>query len=394
MWAVTRDGGGFAVHALRPDETSASTPEKSGSDETETVLTAARLVLAPGAYDRQLPFPGWDLPGVYTAGGVQALLKEHRVAAGRRVVVGGTGPFLLPVAAELAKHGVDVPLVAEANRPDRWLRHLPAVARAPGKLTEGARYLATLARHRVPFRTRTAVVAAHGAEQVEAVTVVRLNPDWTVVPGSTQTIECGAVAVGWGFTPRLELPLSLRCATRVDVDGSLVIEVNARQATSVPGVYAAGEVCGVGGADLAAIEGRIAGRAAAEGTHPPVRLLRRRTALRAFATAMHHVSPVRAGWTGWLRPDTIVCRCEEVTVAQVGAAVHELGASDARTVKLFCRAGMGWCQGRICGYPTSVITAAESGRPADPRGMAERPLAVPVPLGLLARQPARKEDTP
>ncbi|NED94389.1 FAD-dependent oxidoreductase [Phytoactinopolyspora alkaliphila] len=375
VWSVARTDGGFTIRALHQD--------------AEVTVHARTLVLATGAYDRQLPFPGWDLPGVYTAGGAQALLKGHQVAVGPRVVVGGTGPFLLPVAAGLARRGAHVRGVFEANRTAGWLRHLPAVTGAGAKAAEATGYAATLARHRVPYRGSHAVVAAHGDGHVEAVTVARLNRDWSVRPGSERTVACDAVAVGWGFTPRLELPLALGCATRVDVDGSVVVDVDHRQASSVPGVYVAGEATGVGGAALAVLEGEIAGLAAT--SLPTHHLLRHRAALRRFAAAMHAVHPVRDGWQDWLSPETVVCRCEEVTVSSIRSAVHQLGATDARSVKLMCRAGMGWCQGRICGFPAGVIAAAETGRPADLRGLSERPIAVPIPLGVLA---AAHEDHP
>ncbi|WP_198663388.1 FAD-dependent oxidoreductase [Jiangella endophytica] len=366
----------------------------AGDDPRGTAELAARsLVLAPGAYDRQVPFRSWDLPGVYTAGGAQALLKGNEVLVGRRVVVGGTGPFLLPVAAGLAARGARVVGVYEANGPAGWARHAGAVARVAAKLTEGAGYAAALARHRVPFHARQAVVAAHGDDVVEAVTVAKLDHEWRVVPGSERVVECDAVAVGWGFTPQLELPLALGVGTRVDADGSLVVEVDEHQRTTVPGVYVAGEACGVGGAALAVAEGEIAGTAAATATTGagpaavPARLRRRRRALRRFAAAMHAVHPVRDGWQTWLGDDTLVCRCEEVTAGEVRAAVEDLGATDPRTAKLLSRAGMGWCQGRVCGYATACLTASACGSAVsalDLQGVSERPIAAPISLGRLA----------
>jgi thioredoxin reductase len=438
IWAISRGDDDYLVRALHEDE--------------ETTVRGRALVLAPGAYDRQLPFPGWDLPGVYTAGGAQSLVKGHGVRVGSRVVVGGTGPFLFPVAAGLARRGVHVRGVYEANRLAGWFKHAPVALRTLDKLAEGAGYLATLARHRVRISTGHAIVAAHGHSHVEAVTVARLTRNWTVVPGSSQVVDCDAVAVGWGFTPRLELPLALGCATRVDTDGSLVVEVDERQATDVPGVFAAGEVCGVGGAALAVAEGQIAGHAAASyptdqyasrpdhrqardsaAHHPtdqyasradhrqvrdsdaihgavghrkatkepsagedgitiPTQALRKRARLRNFATSMHDVYAVRDGWRAWLQPDTVVCRCEEVRLAGITEAVHGLGARDPRMVKLFSRAGMGWCQGRTCGYAVAGLTAAESGADVDLRGLAERPIATPVPLGLLAQSTTRPSE--
>jgi NADPH-dependent 2,4-dienoyl-CoA reductase/sulfur reductase-like enzyme len=363
---------------------------RSVAGDSEHEVAARSLVLAPGAYDRQVPFRRWDLPGVYTAGGAQALLKGNEVVVGRRIVVGGTGPFLLPVAAGLAARGAKVVGVYEANGPAGWARHTGAVLPVAAKLTEGAGYAATLARYRVPFRAHRAVVAAHGDGVLEAVTVARLDREWRIVAGSERIVECDAAAVGWGFTPQLELPLALGVATRVDADDSLVVEVDEHQLTSVSGVYVAGEACGVGGAPLAVAEGEIAGTAAAAaatGARPgpvPGPLRRRRRALRRFATAMHTVHPVRDGWQSWLGDDTLVCRCEEVTAGEVRAAVEDLGATDARTAKLLCRAGMGWCQGRVCGYATARLAASATGSAPDLLGVSTRPIAAPISLGRLA----------
>ncbi|WP_117214570.1 NAD(P)/FAD-dependent oxidoreductase, partial [Allorhizocola rhizosphaerae] len=209
--------------------------------------SADRLVIATGAYDRSLPFPGWDLPGVVTAGGAQALLKGQGVAIGQRVVVSGAGPFLLPVAAGLARAGVRVMGVFEAGRPQAYLRHRAAFAKA----FEALGYGLSLARHRIPYFTGHRVVAAHGERRLEAVTV------------NARTVECDALAVGYGFTPQVELALALGCETTLDDDGSLIV-AETHQAATTPGVYVAGEVTGVGGAALALVEGRLAGLAAAD----------------------------------------------------------------------------------------------------------------------------------
>lgn len=358
------------------------------------LVRADRLVLATGAYDRTLPFPGWDLPGVVTAGGAQALLKGSGVVVGERVVVAGAGPFLLPVAAGLLAAGTRVEGVYEAGDPRGYLGR-GTLAPLAGKLPEAAQYAAVLARHRVPYRTRRTVVAARGDGSLSEVEVARLDQAGRVAPGSNRRIACDALAVGWGFTPQLELPLALGCATRMGHDGSLVVAVDPAGRTSVPNVYAAGEVTGVGGAELAVAEGRLVGAALALAYLRPApfgeaeltRLLTRRAALRRFAAAMHAVHAPPAGWPEQLAGDTLVCRCEEVPYSRVVAAVGELGATDARSVKLFARPGMGWCQGRVCGFATAVLTARLCGQPVgkgDLGAFAARPLAQPVTLGDLA----------
>jgi NADPH-dependent 2,4-dienoyl-CoA reductase/sulfur reductase-like enzyme len=394
VWAVERTAEGFAVHGL--------VGERSPSNVT---VRARFLVIATGAYDRQLPFPGWDLPGVLTAGGAQALLKGNRVLAGQRVVVAGSGPFLLPVAAGLAAAGAHLAGVYEASRPTGFVRHPAAVLGSPGKLVEAAGYATGLLRHGVVCRTGRAVIAAHGDGRLEAVAVAVLDRSGRVTPGSARRVDCDALAIGYGFTPQVELLLQLGCTTRTDADGSLVTEVDDAQRTSQPGVYAAGEVTGVGGAELARVEGELAGLAvlADAGRHRPTPaslgrrrvdllkrrgyLRRRRAALRRFAAALHAVYRPPAGWPDWLDGDTVVCRCEEVPATRLQYAVEQLGATDARSVKLLTRAGMGRCQGRVCGYAAACLAAHAAGRDvtaSDLAGLAGRPLAQPVPLGLLA----------
>ncbi|TDV57195.1 NAD(P)/FAD-dependent oxidoreductase [Actinophytocola oryzae] len=364
IWHVERTDDGFTTHTSAGE------------------VLSRKVIVATGAYDRQVPFPGWTLPGVFTAGGAQALLKGHGVVAGDRVVVAGTGPFLLPVAAGLARAGARVLGVFEAGSPLGFTRRPAAVLRNPGKLAEGAGYLRVLRKRRIPFHTRQTVVAAHGDDQVRAVTVATLDRDWHVV--SHRELECDTVAVGYGFTPQLEIPLQLGCATHLDLDGSLVATADDRQRASVPDVFLAGEVCGIGGVQLSLVEGELAGRHAA-GAEPDARVLRRRAALRAFAAAMHRTYPVPPGWQTWLADDTLVCRCEEVSAATIRRSIVDLGATDPRAVKLVARPGMGLCQGRVCGYATACLVS----RPVTAdglRGMATRPIAQPVTLGELARQ--------
>jgi NADPH-dependent 2,4-dienoyl-CoA reductase/sulfur reductase-like enzyme len=382
VWTVESDEGrGFLVRAVEGER------ERRGR-----TIAARAVVIATGAYDRQIPFPGWTLPGVMTAGGAQALLKGSRVAAGRRAVLAGTGPFLLSVAETLLTAGVQVATIAEANAPWRHARHPLALVGAYEKVPEAVGYATALLRHGVPYRTRHAVIAAHGHDRLESVTVARVDAKWRPVPGTEQSIDCDLLAVGYGFTPQVELPLGLGCEAAVTSDGAVVITVDENQRTSVSGVYAAGETTGVGGADLALVEGTMAGAAAAGdagGARPaPDRQLRaRRRRLRRFASALRQAHPVRDGWTAWLTDDTTICRCEEVSYARVRDAVTRLGAADPRAVKLLARPGMGWCQGRMCGSAVAALTVGLIGRPLtadDATAFSRRPLGQPVGLDIIA----------
>ncbi|MFJ3787556.1 NAD(P)/FAD-dependent oxidoreductase [Kitasatospora sp. NPDC090091] len=368
VWALERAGDtAWAVHAtLGP-----------GADDRATVRAGA-VLLATGAYERQLPFPGWTLPGVVTAGGAQAMLKSGLVLPGRRVVVAGSGPLLLAAASSLVTAGAEVPAVVEATDYFGYARRPHVLAAVPAKLAEGAVHGTAFLRHRVRLRRRAAVVEAHGTDRVTAVTIAKLDARWRPVPGTEKRIECDALAVGHGLLPQIELATEAGAETVAGPDGAVALKVDAGLRTTVPGLWAAGETCGVGGADLAIAEGELAAHAVA-GAAPRGSVRRRRARLRAFADLMAAAHRPGPGWTGWLRPDTDVCRCEEVPAAAITEAVEELGAGDARTVKLLTRAGMGWCQGRMCGPAVACLSGATGEPRAD-----SRPLSCPVPLAQLA----------
>ncbi|MER5277957.1 NAD(P)/FAD-dependent oxidoreductase [Streptomyces sp. NPDC002809] len=384
VWAVERCGPDWTLHAVTgPD----------GRDGAGT-LVARRLLVATGSYERQLPFPGWTLPGVVGAAGAQAMLKSGLVLPGRRIVVAGSGPLLQAVAVSLARAGARVPALVEASGYAAYGRAPMVLATNPGRLTEGARHGVALARHRVRLLTHRAVTAVHGTDRVEGVTVSRLDRDWRPLPGTGRRIECDTLAVGHGLVPQLDLAVGLGCATRCAADGSAALELDEELRTTVPGVWAAGETGGIGGVRLALAEGELAAHSVVvdarggRGAPRTAALRRARRRMRAFAGLMGAVHRPGPGWTGWTTTDTEVCRCEEVTTGAIRAAVGELGAGDSRTVKLLTRAGMGWCQGRTCGFAVRELAgcAGETGSPD------RRPLACPVPLSVLARA-ARPDDT-
>ncbi|MFE6332292.1 NAD(P)/FAD-dependent oxidoreductase [Streptomyces sp. NPDC057806] len=369
VWLVERRRHGFTVHAL------------VGPEQREPAeVRADAVLLATGGYEKVLPFPGWTLPGVVTAGGAQAMLKGGLAVSGRTAVVAGTGPLLLPVATGLAAAGVHVAALVDSAAPVAFVRRSRALLAEPAKVLEGAGYAARLLRHRVRTLTGHTVVEAHGTARLEAVTVAALDRAGRVRPGTGRRIPCATLAVGHGMLPGADLAETLGC--RLD---ALAVHVDDEQRTDVPGVWAAGETTGIGGSALSLAEGHIAGRSAAarlQGTAPDPRAWaaagRTRTRLRAFFAALDTVCAPPAHWADLITDDTVVCRCEEVTGGAIREAVAGLGAGDARTVKLLTRAGMGWCQGRMCG-PAVAGLAGCALTPS--RG----PFARPVPLGVLAR---------
>jgi NADPH-dependent 2,4-dienoyl-CoA reductase/sulfur reductase-like enzyme len=368
VWCVERESVSFTAQALL------------GPEQREpAAVRADGVVLATGGYEKVLPFPGWTLPGVITAGGAQAMLKGGLVLPGRTAVVAGTGPLLLPVATGLAAAGATVAALVDSADPRGFVRRSRALASQPAKLVEGAGYAAELLRHRIRVTLRHTVVEAHGDDRLEAVTVAALDAEGRPIPGTRRRLACDTLAVGHGLLPHTDLAEGLGCR----LDGPNV-HVDEEQRTDVPGVWAAGESTGIGGAALALAEGHIAGRSAAarlRGIEPDPRdwavAARARTRHRAFFAALDGAYAPPARWAEQVTDETVVCRCEEVTAGAVREAVDALGAGDLRTVKLLTRAGMGWCQGRMCepGVAGVAGCALTPGR---------RLLARPVPLGVLA----------
>lgn len=373
VWAVDRAAdGALRVHAL---EGPLDGPGRTGHE-----FRADAIVLATGAHDRTLPFPGWTLPGVFTAGAAQALAKGERVAVGRRVIVAGAGPFLLPVAASLTQVGARVVSVHEAARVPAlvrgWLPRPWRLLGAAHKATELAGYVGGHLRHRIPYRLGEGVIAAHGDGRVESVTVAKLDASWTPVPGTERTIAADAVCVGHGFLPRVELAIAAGCTLTPE----RFVVVDERQRTSVPGVYAAGELTGVGGADAALVEGEIAGLAAAGVRAVPAKAVRRRRTTTHFAERLEAAHGIRPGWQSQLDDATVVCRCEGVTAGRLRRVAAATDQSALRSVKLTTRAGLGICQGRMCGRTVEQLIGADAtGGRAD-----DRPIVTPVRLAELA----------
>jgi D-hydroxyproline dehydrogenase subunit alpha len=392
VWAIeTSAAGPAAVHVL--------VGEPDGVGRERLVFSGAAMILATGAHDRILPFPGWDLPGVFTGGGAQALAKGERLAVGRAVVVAGAGPFLLPVAASLARTGSAVLGVFEASRAPAllrgWLPRPWQLLPAAGKGVELAGYVAGHLRHRIPYRLGRMVVAAHGTDRVEAVTVASVGPDWAPVNGTERTLEVDAVCVSHGFTPRLELAIAAGCG----LTAARFVAVDQAQHTSVTGVYAAGEITGVGGADLAMAEGAIAGHVAAGGLASDDqvrRAVRARRTFAGFARRIEAAHAIRAGWEQVLTADTIVCRCEEVSFGALCATAESTRSGSLRALKLSTRAGLGICQGRVCGRTVEELLATRVGDEGlrDQVSTDRRPIAALIRLGELAADHQGRGLTP
>jgi NADPH-dependent 2,4-dienoyl-CoA reductase/sulfur reductase-like enzyme len=297
-------------------------------------LSYQNLVLATGARERFLPFPGWTLPNVMGAGGLQAMVKSGLPIRGKRVVVAGTGPLLLAVAAYLREHGAEIPVICEQASWSSLARFGVALMGQPGKIVQGLKLKKGIAG--VPFVANCWPLVAHGRKTLESVTISR--------GGKSETIECDYLACGFHLVPNIELPQLLGCK----ILGGYV-QVDRFQQTTVKGIFCAGEPTSIGGVELSLIEGQIAGVAAA-GNEPEARaLFDAREKSRRFARLLDQTFCLRRELRSLPSPETMVCRCEDVPYLRLQE--H----TSWRAAKLHTRCGMGPCQGRVCGPATQFL---------------------------------------
>jgi len=297
-------------------------------NEEVSELRYQRLILATGARERFLPFPGWTLPNVMGAGGLQAMVKSGLLVRGKRVVVAGSGPLLMAVAAYLREQGAEIPLVCEQASWGRLAAFAATLSGFPAKIRQ-----ALTLRKKLPevrFAANSWPVAALGDGKLESVTISR--------GGRLETVACDYLACGFHLVPNVELPLLLGCA----MDGEFV-QVDDFQRTTMPGVFCAGEPTGIGGVESALVEGQISGLAAC-GKEPEAReLFGQRRKARRFARLLEKTFRLRPELRSLPQLETLVCRCEDVTYTRLRQ--H----TSWRSAKLHTRCGMGPCQGRVCG---------------------------------------------
>ena len=325
-----------------------------------------KLILCTGARERLLPFPGWTLPGVTGAGALQALVKSGMPVAGQRIVVAGSGPLLLAAAATATKAGAHVVRVAEQASLASVAGFALQLARWPAKAAQ------SLGLFTPRYRTGSHVTAVQGSGRVESVRLRHAG-------GRLEDIACDRLACGFGLLPNTELGQLLGCAV-ITRDGALALSVDARQKTSLPGVYAAGENTGVGGSERALVQGAIAGHAAVGNTEAAAALLPELAGWNKFAAALHRYFALGDGLRKLANPDTLVCRCEDVNHGALAACS---GWTDA---KLHTRCGMGACQGRVCGAAAQFIFGWQPGAP--------RPPLSPVRVATLAAATSTQKDYP
>lgn len=352
------------------------TLDLSSGGRTER-LAYSHLILATGATDRVLPFPGWLIPGVYTMGGAQVALKFQGCAIGRRTVFLGTGPLLYLVAYQYAKAGATVAAVLDTAPRTAQLAALPGMALDPVTTAKGLWYMARLAAWGVPLHAGVRPERVIGDGQVEAL-------DWAKGTRSRRT-ECDAIGFGLGLRSETQLADLAGCRFAWSpLNRAWLPERDRAGRSSVPGIYLAGDGAGIAGADAAELAGTRAALALLEDAGHPVDPLettlldRRLRAIGRFRRALERAFPFPASWD--VADETVLCRCEEVTAGTLRAT----GAREINRLKALSRVGMGRCQGRICAAAATELMAGALGTGPEAVGrLRGQPPVKPIPMDLV-----------
>lgn len=356
-------------------------------------IRGSAVVIATGAQERSMPFTGWTLPGIVSAGGCLNLAKGHGLVPSGRVVVAGNGPLVLVAAATLIAAGANVVCVAEAQ--SDW-RLLPAALNgarfAPEILRKAIGYRARMLKAGLWMKTGWMVCEAKGTSAVEAVCLAPIAPSGRPARSRARWLEADTLVLGYGLLAGPDTARMFNCEMENSAELSGVVpRRDATLRTSVEHVYAIGDGAGIGGVEVATLEGRIAACSILGKAVPSevsARYLRLDRYRRQLNLAYVMPQPLVAA-----ESDTVICRCEELTLGRLSEDSNSERDS-LNALKTSTRLGMGRCQGRNCLHVASTIFGfnAEAG-PTFPR---VRPPLRPVTVGQLAADadagPAREPD--
>jgi len=341
------------------------------------------IILAPGARDRIIPFPGWTLPGVYTLGGAQIALKAQGCAVGARVVFMGTGPLLYLVAYQYAKAGGGVAAVLDTTPFAAKRRALPGLLRGGRTFAKGLWYVARLRARGIVMASGIKAIAAQGEGAVSAFV-------YQDAAGSRKTIACDAIAFGYGLSSETQLADLAEIPFAFDsLQQQFLPQRDIAGRTPVRGVYVAGDGSGIAGADAAELAGERAALAlledrglAADGARVQTleRALRR---ISRFRAGLEAAFPFPVDVAAKIPDETVLCRCEGVTAGELRQSARDIDGGDINRAKAFSRCGMGRCQARTCGPSAAIVMAAALNVPLERAGrLRGQPPVKPIPLAV------------
>jgi thioredoxin reductase len=359
--------------------------------EEISLLTYDKLLLTEGAMERSIPFPGWTLPGIMTLGGLQKLVVHQRLLPGRRFMLAGCSPLLLPVAASLVEAGAEIVALCDATRPIDHVKLLPKLMRQKGLAREALSYLFPVLKSSIPTLRPYTVVSASGDTRVEEVTVAKLDDDWKPLPGSEKQFQVDVVGLSYGFLPLARLVRLCGCNHVYDsVQKYWKPDTDSFMRTNRPDIYIAGDSAGIGGADMAVVQGQIAaahiaaelGKLSANELDDRMeKLSRERDRIENYISVLNKIFSPRSGLYTIMDEETIVCRCESITAGEILAGLDFFGYRNINEIKR-TRAGMGLCQAKTCESIVAQLMI-HKGIPVEEVGyLGLRPPLSPMPMSV------------
>lgn len=341
------------------------------------------LILATGATDRIAPVPGWTLPGVYSLGGAQVLLKDQGCAIGREVVLYGSSPLLYLAASQYLEAGISSVTILDTTPFGQKLFAGWKIANAPDVLKQGLSLLMRLRRRGVKIFNGVTGLTIEGEERVIGVRFRSGKTD--------HRLSCNGIAIGHGL--RSETQLAELAGATLDFDPVFRqwLPRTDLMGRAGAGLYVAGDGARIGGAQAASLSGRLAGLACLADFGLPVdnaevdRLTKRRANYWEAQAGLARAFVWPAADIAALPDDTILCRCENVTAGTVRHVARNLaGEHDINRIKALTRCGMGRCQSRMCGQATIEVAAAACEAPTEAMTHYRpqppiKPVFIPVP---------------
>jgi len=352
------------------------------SNEADTIDFDA-LILATGATDRVMPIAGWTLPGVFTLGGAQVLLKEHGCLIGRRIVFCGSSPLLYLAAKQYRAMGATIAAILDTTPFAAKVGAAVDLLAAPNTLARGLGYMRALRGERVPIHHGVTLSAFEGASGVERVRFRNRS-------GREHVIGCDGVAFGFGVKPETQLPELAGVELRYDAVFRQWLPDADADGRCGGNVYVAGDGATIGGAEAAAVTGQLAACAVLDDFKIAVagvdraRARRQVTRLRRFQRGLARAFTWPADVIRDLDDDVMVCRCEGITAGELRASIRaDFGPTEVNRLKAITRCGMGRCQGRFCGLTAAELTAQTLGIPLEAVGrLRTQPPVKPIPLAV------------
>jgi len=327
-----------------------------------TQVRARKVVIAIGATERAVPFPGWTLPGVMGAGAIDANFKSSGSIPDEPVVLSGSGPLLLLVIGHLSSLGVEIRAVLDTTPSTNMVSafsQLPGALKRVGYLLKGVGMLANIKKTGIKYFRNVSDIQAHGNSCLESVSFT--------VKGTEKHLETGLLLCHEGVVSRCDFSMLLGLKHIWEpVQRYWYPETDVFGRTQSENMYIAGDGAYVHGGVPAALKGSLAALDIAQklGRLPPSeksetiprleKQLAWELAPRPFVDALYR--PRKNLFA--VADDTLVCRCEEVRAGDIRQAIRE-GCREPNEIKALTRCGMGPCQGRMCGSALTEIVAAE-----------------------------------